>query len=192
MRVPLKIQGVTDVNSENMFSLLIVTDIKEERQMAIMVDPSMRHEFALRRGKYVGNDVQRKNATEMLSLMLPETLCSIIKYMTQLELSVIIVNIFDGEYKAILEDQKTGTTFPIRISDGILLAYADPHIPLYIEETLWKNQSTKYMGENARGISLPLNTLTTEMLKDAMQKCIDDEKYEIAEQLKKELERRGA
>ena len=57
MRVPLKIQGVTDVNSENMFSLLIVTDIKEERQMAIMVDPSMRHEFALRRGKYVGNDV---------------------------------------------------------------------------------------------------------------------------------------
>ena len=156
MRVPLKIQGVTDVNSENMFSLLIVTDIKEERQMAIMVDPSMRHEFALRRGKYVGNDVQRKNATEMLSLMLPETLCSIIKYMTQLELSVIIVNIFDGEYKAILEDQKTGTTFPIRISDGILLAYADPHIPLYIEETLWKNQSTKYMGENARGISLPL------------------------------------
>ena len=48
------------------------------------------------------------------------------------------------------------------------------------------------MGENARGISLPLNTLTTEMLKDAMQKCIDDEKYEIAEQLKKELERRGS
>ena len=27
---------------------------------------------------------------------------------------------------------------------------------------------------------------------ERMQKCIDDEKYEIAEQLKKELERRGS
>lgn len=191
MRIPLKVQGVTDVNSENIFSLLIVTDINEERQLAIMVDPNMRHEFALRRGKYVGDDIHRKTATEMLSFMLPETLSAIIKYMTQLELSVVIVNIFDGEYKAILEDQKTGTSFPIRVSDGILLAYADSHIPLYIEEVLWKNQSTKYMGENARGISLPLNTLTTDMLKEALQKCIDEEKYEIAEQLKKELERRS-
>ena len=191
MRIPLKVQGVTDVNTENIFSLLIVTDIKEERQLAIMVDSNMRYEFALRRGKYVGDDNHRKNAAEVLSLMLPETLCAIIKYMTQLELSVIIVNIYDGEYRAVLEDKNTGTTFPIRVSDGILLAYADSHIPLYIEETLWKNQSTKYLGEKAKGISLPLNTLTTEMLKDAMQKCIDEEKYEVAEQLKKELDRRG-
>lgn len=191
MRVPLKIQGVTDVNSEAMFSLLIVTDEKEERQMAIMVDAIARHEFALRRGKYVGNEQHRKHATEVLSLALPETISALIKYMTNIELAVIIVSIFDGEYRAILEDKRTGTAFPIKVSDGILLAYADQHIKLYAEESLWKHQSTKYMGDNAKGISLPLNTLTTEMLKEAMQKCIDEEKYEIADQLKKELERRS-
>lgn len=191
MRVPLKIQGVTDVNTDSVFSLLIVTDEKEERQMAIMVDAISRHEFALRRGKYVGSEHARKHATEVLSHALPETISAIVKYMTNLELSVIIVSIFDGEYRAIIEDKRTGTAFPIKVSDGVLLAYADQHIPLYAEESLWEHQSTKYMGDDAKGISLPLNTLTTEMLKKVLQKCIDEEKYEIAEQLKKELDRRS-
>ena len=191
MRSPLKIQGVTDVNHDASFSLLIVTDEKEERQIAIMVDASMRHEFALRRGKYIGDEKSRRISTEMLERTLPETLSAVIKYMTDLELAVIIVSIYDGQYRAILEDEKTGTAFPIRVSDGILLAYADQHIPLYVEDSLWQHQSTKYMGEEATGVSLPLNTLTIGMLKSAMQKCIDEEKYELAEQFKKEIERRN-
>lgn len=190
MRIPLKVQGVTDVNPEASFSLLIITDEEEEKQIAIMIDASMRHEFAIRRSKYVGDENSRRVSSEMLERTLPETLSAIIKYMTNLELSIIIVSIYDGQYRAVIEDKNTGTAFPIRVSDGILLAYADRHIPLYIEESLWQHQSTKYMGEKAQGVSLPLNTLTIGMLKSAMQKCIDDERYEMAEQFKQEIERR--
>lgn len=189
-RIPLKVQGVTDITASDSASLLIITDKEETRQITIICDASMRHEFGIRRGKYVGEAKQRALATEHLQFTLPETLASLIKYMTDLELAVIILNVFDGQYRAIIEDQKTGTAIPIRVSDGVLLTYADPHIPLYIEESLWRHQSVPYLGEDARGVAMPLNTLSVEMLRTAMERCIADEKYELAQQLKEEIERR--
>ena len=191
MRIKLKIQGVIDVIADHSVSLLILTDEDEQRQMTILIDEVMRHEIAIRRGKYVGTLQQRTNAINYLQYCLPETLSSAIKYLTNVEFCVVIVNIFDGQYSAILEDMRTGTAFPIRVSDGALFAYADPHIPLYIEKTLWDAQSTKYLGDNPKGVSLPLNTLSVSMLKHAMQQCIDEEKYEAAQQIKEELERRA-
>ena len=191
MRIKLKVQGVTDIISNNIASLLILTDEEEKRQLTIVIDGVMRHEIALRRGKYVGTAEQRGNAINSLQHCLPETLSATIKYLTNIELCVVIVSIADGQYYAILEDMRTGTAFPIRASEGVLLTYADPHIPLYIEESLWEMQSTKYLGDQARGISLPLNTLSVGMLKKAMQKCIDDENYEAAQHIKEELERRS-
>lgn len=190
-RIPLKIQGVTDISASHDASLLIITDEKEERQLSIVCGPATRHEISLRRGKYVGSEESKRNATEYLQYALPETLSAIIKYMTDVQLCVVIVNIFDGEYRAVIEDQRTSTAFPIRVSDGALLSYADPHIPLYIEESLWLRQSTKYGGANAKGVALPLNTLTLKMLHQAMEKCIEEEEYEMAQQLKEEIDRRS-
>ena len=190
VRIKLKVQGVTDIIANRSASLLILTDEDEKRQMTIIVDEIMRHEFAIRRGKYVGTLEQRANAIDGLQHCLPETVSALLKYLTNVELCVVIVSIFDGQYRALIEDRRTGTAFPIRVSDGILLAYADPHVPLYVEESLWDAQSTPYMGENPKGISLPLNTLSVPMLKQILNKCIDDERYETAQQIKEELSRR--
>jgi bifunctional DNase/RNase len=190
MRIKLIVQGVTDIVSNNVASLLILTDEEEKRQLTIVVDAVTRHEISIRRGKYVGNLEQRSSAINAMKRCLPETLSAAIKYLTNMELCVVIVSIVDGQYCAVLEDMRTGTAFPIRVSDGILLSYADPHVPLYIEKSLWEVQSTKYMGVDAKGISLPLNTLSKSMLQKAMQKCIDDENYEAAQQIKEELSRR--
>ena len=54
---------------------------------------------------------------------LPETMSAIIKYMTDLQLAVVIVSVYDGQYRAVIEDRKTGTAFPIRVSDGALPTY---------------------------------------------------------------------
>ena len=191
MRLKLKIQGVTDIIADNTASLLILTDQEEKRQLTIVVDEITRHNIAIRRGKYVGTLSQRANTIDSLQHCLPETLSALIKYLTNVDLAVIIVNIFDGQYRAILEDQRTGTSFPIRVSDAAILAYADPHIPLYIEDNLWEIQSTPYMGDQPTGVTLPLNTLSVTMLKNALQKCIDEEKYEAAQHIKEELTRRG-
>lgn len=191
MRIPLKVQGVTDIAGAQEATLLIVTDQEEKKQIALVVNANLRYEFAVRRGKYINDEAHRKVATESLETSLPEALCALLKYMTDIELAVVIMGIYDGEYRAVLEDQRSGTLFPIKAGDGILLAYADPHIPLLAEEALWQRQSMPYQGADAKGISMPLNTLSTEMLKQAMQKCIEEEKYELADQLKKELERRS-
>lgn len=190
-RIPLKIQGVTDISATHNISLLIITDKEEQRQLTVVCDEIMRHEFGIRRGKYIGDNEERAKVAEVLKNTLPETVTAIIKYMTDLQLAVVIVSVFDGQYRAVIEDANTGTAFPIHVSDGALLCYADPHIPLYIEESLWIRQSVPYLGPNASGVAMPLNTLSMEMLEQALQKSIKEEKYELAKQLKEEIDRRG-
>lgn len=190
-RVQLKIQGVTDISASHKASLLILTDRDEARQICVVCDEIMRHEFGIRRGKYWGTHDNRVMVTETLKYTLPETMYSIINNLTDLELAVVIVSIYDGQYRAVIEDTNSGSAFPIRVSDGALLCYANPDIPLYIEGTLWGRQSVPYLGESARGVAMPLNTLTLEMLEEALQKSIDEERYELAKQLKEEIERRG-
>ena len=190
-RIQLKIQGVTDITATHAASLLILTDVAEQRQLSIVCDEIMRHEFGIRRGKYHGEKETRQEVAEIMKYTLPETMSAIIKYMTDLQLSVVIVSLYDGQYRAVIEDRKTGTAFPIRVSDGALLCYADAHIPLYIEESLWERQSVPYMGQDARGVAMPLNTLSMEMLEQALQRSIEEERYELAKQLKDEINRRG-
>lgn len=189
-RIRLKVQGVTDISANLDSSLLILTDEAEKRQLTVICDAAMRFQFAIRRGRHVGSKEARQHAAEFLQYALPEAVASLIKYLTNLELCVVIVNIFDGQYRAVLEDQRTGTAIPIRVSDGALLSYADQHIPLYCEESIWQMQSMPYAGENAPGISMPLNTLTIPMLQKALDDCIEQENYEMAQKIKEEMERR--
>ncbi len=190
-RIRLKIQGVTDISASQTASLLIITDIEETRQICVVCDAVKRHEFGIRSGKYIGTPESMALLKHTLQSTLPETVSTIIRNLTDLQLAVVIVSIYDGQYRAVIEDTNSGTAFPIRVSDGALLCYADnDNIPLYIEESLWNRQSVPYLGRNVRGVAMPLNTLTKEMLEEALQKSIDEEKYELAKQLKEEIDRR--
>ena len=91
MRIPLKVQGVTDIATANDTALLIVTDQQEKKQIALVVNPHLRYEFAIRRGKYINDKEHSKIAAEHLETALPETMSAMIKYMTELELAVVIV-----------------------------------------------------------------------------------------------------
>ena len=63
-------------------------------------------------------------------------------------------------------------------------------IPLYIESGLMRRQSVAYR-ENSRGVSLPVNTISDEMLQAALDKAIADENYELASHLRDEKKRRN-
>lgn len=180
------------VNVEDI-ALITLTDMREERQISIFCDMATKYQLDLRSSSVriltaEGEQLSTPPA-ELTRLMLPEVLCSIINYMTDLELQVVITHVYDGMYHAVIEDAHTKTTFPVRASDAILLAVANRHMPIYIDSNLWKYQSQPVLKNNA-GISLPINTLTEDMLKKSLQKAIDEEQYEQAKQLKEELERR--
>ena len=53
-----------------------------------------------------------------------------------------------------------------------------------------KKQSVRYV-QDARGMSIPVNTLTDEMLRRALDKAVEDEHYELASQLRDEMKRRN-
>lgn len=87
------------------------------------------------------------------------------------------------------DNGKTLDAVPIRISDAVLLTYLSD-VPLYIEENLMLKQSVSYELP-ANNLALPLNTLDTDMLKEALDKAVNDEKYEMASLLRDELRRRN-
>lgn len=174
--------------------LIMLTDEEEKRQISILCDSESKYQLDLRthavrvvsdEGTVIGPAPE-----ELVRTMLPETLCSIITYMTALQLQVVITNVFGGGYKAVIEDAVTGTTFPVRASDGVLLTVVNKHIPLLVEETLWEYQSLPLMKENT-GVALPINTLPDDMLRASLEKAIDEERYEQAKHIKEEMERRG-
>lgn len=190
-RIQLKIQGVTDVAAMPSTSLIIITDTEETRQIASVCDEHIRREFAIRYLKYNGNEKNKEKTTEDMMTAMPETVCSFIKEMTQLKLAIIIVGIYDGQYQAVIEDETSGTARPIDVNGALLLCYADPDIPLYIEQTVWLRQSVPYLGNKAQGVALPLNTLSMDMLQQALDNCIKEERYEMAKQLKEEINKRA-
>lgn len=59
-----------------------------------------------------------------------------------------------------------------------------------MDERLFLKQSSVY-DMKAQGVSLPVNTLSSSMLRKAMEKAIAAENYELASQLRDELNRRN-
>jgi bifunctional DNase/RNase len=78
---------------------------------------------------------------------------------------------------------------PVRASDGVLLSFIS-EIPLYIEAKLMMRQSVPF-AEDARGMSLPVNSISDDMLHQALDRAVADENYELASCLRDEIKRRG-
>lgn len=177
-KVRLFFKSVTEIVGTNDVGLLILVDEQQQRQLTIPCDRNMLYQFSLR--------VQKVPITNR---MLPEVLWQVIHSQTTLHFEILINDLIEGQYRAVLYNVETLEPILIRISDAMLLAYVSD-IPIYIDEKLMKKQSVKYV-HNAQGMSIPVNTLTDEMLKKALNKTIEDEHYELASLLRDEMKRRN-
>ena len=115
--------------------------------------------------------------------MLPETLLSLLP--SKYEMTVF--GLYEGQYQVALMSEQ-GESVRLRMSDAVLLSIIS-HIPLYIEERLMERQSVPF-DENAKGVSIPINSMDTSRLKAALQNAVDEENYELASQLRDEINRR--
>lgn len=177
-RVRLIFKSVTEIVGSDDAGLLILVDEQQQRQLTIPCDRNMLYQFSLR--------VQKVPITNR---MLPEVLWQVIRSQTTMRFEILINDLIEGQYRAVLYNVETLEPILIRISDAMLLAYVSD-IPIYIDEKLMKKQSVKYV-HNAQGMSIPVNTLTDEMLKKALNKAVEDEHYELASQLRDEMKRRN-
>ena len=106
---------------------------------------------------------------------------------------LVVVKLIIGRYLACL--CKKGSEIPclinddmIRIEDAIIISHM-AKIPLYMTESLLKAQAIN-ISPKMPMIALPYTVLSNDMLKEAYTKAIDDERYETAQVLKFELDRR--
>ena len=113
-----------------------------------------------------------------------------LQWQTDLRLEVHIDFLKDGKYQAVLSNEDTTDMVPISVTQGILLSYVSRgDIPVMMAESLFKRQSTVY-DRNSIGVSLPVNTISDEMLQSALDKAINSENYEMASHLRDEINRR--
>ncbi len=75
-----------------------------------------------------------------------------------------------------------------RASDGLVLA-ATFGCPIHIAEELLDMQSMRQTSEDS--YSIPVNSVTTEALRNALEQAVKDENYELASKLRDELQRRS-
>ena len=171
-------KGVSEIVGAEGLGLLILTDEVKERQITIVCDKAMAIQLELRQKK-----------VPITRIMLPEVMCSLLKEYTSFDFELIIDDITDGQYRTLLTNKDTGEQLLVRASDAVLLSVVGD-IPLYIESGLMKRQAVAY-NEKSRGVSLPVNTISDEMLQSALDNAIADENYELASHLRDEKNRRN-
>lgn len=177
MRIKLTVTGVSEIVGGAGMALLMLTDTQRERLLAVVCDRLTGREI-----------VMRISGAPLLSRRLPEVLvakCGI----TASDYELAIHDVYDGEYKTTLHHRYLDTHEPIRVSDGVLLALI-AHLDITMEQHLFLRQSVPF-DPNSHGMAIPINTLSTKMLRGALQKAIDDENYEMASQLRDEINRRS-
>ena len=177
-RIKLFLQQATEVVGEEKEGLLILTDSFQERQLAVPCNSRMYDEFRLRMNN-------PKHKAE-----LSDVLFKVIKWQTELSLELVIVSVDDGHYSAVLSNTDSLEQVPIDGAEAVLLNYiSKDKIPLFIDEKLFLKQSSVY-DMKAKGVSLPVNTLSSSMLRKALERAIAAENYELASQLRDELNKR--
>lgn len=176
-RERLIFKGVSEIVGTENLGLLILTDEASQRQITVVCDKAMAVQVELRLKK-----------VEVSSIMLPEVMCRVLDSVGKQRFELSIEDIVDGQYRTMLHDAYTLESHLIRTSDAVLLSIVGK-IPIYIDSKLMRRQSVPY-DKYARGVSLPINTISDEMLRAALDKAVADENYELASHLHDEQKRR--
>lgn len=176
-KVRLIFKGVSEIVGSKDLGLLILTDEFSERQITIVCDKAMAVQIELRMRK-----------VPITEIMLPEVLCKLMKNVITEDWELLIDALVDGQYRTFICNRQTEERLMIRASDAVLLSVVG-NIPLYVESQLMKFQSVIYR-ENSKGVSLPVNTISDEMLQAALDKAIAEENYELASRLRDEKRNR--
>ncbi len=171
-------KSVNEIVGNDDVGILLLVNEEGTRQLSMVCDKHMVYQFRLRLSK-----------AEIVDKLLPEVLWQVVVRSLDMQFQVVINDLVDGQYKTLLYMPDILQAIPIRASDAILLAHF-AKIPIFIEESLLLRQSVPYSEESV-AVSVPVNVITTDMLKKALDKAISEENYEQASQLRDELQRRS-
>ena len=172
-RTLLRFENLQQVVGSEELSVIMLTDELRKRLLTVVCDQDMTRQLKLRLSR---PDVCRTMLPEVLLQMLPS------------HYEMLIVGIYDGQYQVMLMNIDTGESVRMRMSDAVLLSVIS-NVPLYIEERLMQQQCQPF-DEQATGVAIPINTMDMLRLKRCLNHAVEEENYELASQLRDEINRR--
>lgn len=171
--------SIAEIVGGDGLAVITLTDADETRALTMVCDSVVKQQISLR------NNTEPKKRSHLL----PEVLVSLLSESIGLaRYEIEIYDIDNGEYKTVITDTEDLSQYRIRLSDAILLSRIFP-IPIYISNELMHRQSVPYR-EGTVKMPIPINVLTTNKLKEELQRAIDEENYRLASIINGELRSR--
>jgi hypothetical protein len=171
-RTLLRFENLQQVVGGEGMAVILLTDQERKRALSVVCDEPMCQQLQMR----IANPRACRN-------MLPETLLSLMPASYEM----MICGLFEGQYQVVLMNEM-GDSVRLRMSDAVLLSLIS-NIPLYIEDNLMERQCFLF-DEKAQSIAIPINTMDLSCLKSALKDAVENENYELASQLRDEINRR--
>lgn len=185
--IKIKYKYTQEIRQANFVHLLILVDESEKRQLVVITDKStamnISATYEAQKRPMTRRLFFERSALYVAMSLIPEPMKKL--------MFIHIDGLVDSQYHAHLVRRNADINdelHELRISEAVLLSVVSG-IPLYIDDHLWRIQSTPH-NANSNGTSIPTNTLPLPMLKKALQEAIDSENYELAKVLNEEIHNR--
>ncbi|MBQ8098460.1 MAG: bifunctional nuclease family protein [Bacteroidaceae bacterium] len=177
-RIELKVQEISRIESKGEQYIVL---LKERRGLRRMPLPVSKHEVE-ELLKVMNLEPSRHGVWAQVFKELTGGLDIILE-------DAVITEVIHGHYVAELHFLQYGLTTTVRINAiQALILTLSQRSPFYIDKQLMEKQYVRL--DDVHKVSLPLNTLSIQMLEDALQTAIKEERYELASHLRDELKRR--
>lgn len=178
-RISLRYRSLSEiVGSADGMSIITLTDEAEERALNIICDKTMAAQLQL-----------RSEQVAICKSLLPEVLTAMLQeYVDLKDLEITVYDIRDGQYLVSLMNSDNYFIRQIRMSDAILL-HVISNIPISIDKKLMQAQSVPFR-PNVERVSIPINVLETDKLREELGKAVEEEDYRLASYINEELKRR--
>lgn len=173
----LLIKSVSEILGIKDVALVSLVNATETRQIVVSCELEMRDLIM----KYMTD----RPETQML---FPSVVNDILATRDKSSLEVRISGVKDGVYQTEIYDRLTQKSFPIRCSDGIFMSVACK-LHIYASAEVMRLHSIPYV-TGATKVGLPLSVLSEKLLKNSLQMAIETENYEMASNLRDELNKR--
>lgn len=173
----LLIKSVSEILGIKDVALVSLVNATETRQIVVSCELEMRDLIM----KYMTD----RPETQML---FPSVVNNILATRDKSSLEVRINGVKDGVYQTEIYDRLTQKSFPIRCSDGIFMSVACK-LHIYASAEVMRLHSIPYV-TGATKVGLPLSVLSEKLLKNSLQMAIETENYEMASNLRDELNKR--
>ena len=173
----LLIKSVSEILGIKDVALVSLVNATETRQIVVSCELEMRDLIM----KYM----TYRPETQML---FPSVVNDILATRDKSSLEVRINGVIDGVYQTEIYDRLTQKSFPIRCSDGIFMSVACK-LHIYASAEVMRLHSIPYV-TGATKVGLPLSVLSEKLLKNSLQMAIETENYEMASNLRDELNKR--